>query len=115
MGPKSRANPRARTTITEYTAVIEPRPRMRQTRKIWKRELNLKMEVLNVRTDNAIARLVRERLAAKKGAAAAKEDGEGVAGQLQGVEVLEGIRLREQEEEEEGRRERELDELDGIA
>ncbi|KAK0635634.1 mRNA splicing factor [Bombardia bombarda] len=31
-----------------------------------KRELNRKLKVLNVRTDNAIAKLVRERLAAKK-------------------------------------------------
>ncbi len=31
-----------------------------------KRELSKKLEVLNVRTDHAIAKLVRERLAAKK-------------------------------------------------
>lgn len=74
-----------------------------------KRELNKKMEVLNVRTDNAIARLVRERLTAKS---AAKGDGDG--GGLEGVELVEGIRLREQEEAEEERREREMDVLDDV-
>ncbi|KAJ9141799.1 hypothetical protein NKR23_g7763 [Pleurostoma richardsiae] len=80
-----------------------------------KRELDKKMEVLNVRTDNAIARLVRERLEAKKaavikdaGPSAAAENGDAAeAGGLAGAELLEGIRLREQEDEEEARRERE--------
>jgi coiled-coil domain-containing protein 12 len=74
-----------------------------------KRELNQKLEVLNVRTDNAIARLVRERLAAKQAATRKPEseatDGEG--GGLEGVAMVEGIRLREKEEQEEERRERE--------
>jgi coiled-coil domain-containing protein 12 len=79
-----------------------------------KRELNQKMEVLNVRTDNAIARMVRERLAAKKAAAAGAggnvggaADGEG--GILEGAAFVEGMRLREKEEEEEARREREAE------
>ncbi|KAK1771177.1 cwf18 pre-mRNA splicing factor-domain-containing protein [Phialemonium atrogriseum] len=75
-----------------------------------KRELNKKLEVLNVRTDNAIARMVRERLAAKKAAARKPEsaaiDGGDDAG-LKGAALVEGIRLREREEEEEERRERE--------
>ncbi|KAK3327826.1 cwf18 pre-mRNA splicing factor-domain-containing protein [Cercophora scortea] len=55
-----------------------------------KRELNQKLEVLNVRTDNAIAKLVRERLATKR-AAAPNDDaqGEGQAGLLEGTALLE--------------------------
>lgn len=83
-----------------------------------KRELNQKLEVLNVRTDNAIARMVRERLAAKKaigpgetgGKTQGAEDGE--SGLLEGAAFVEGMRLREKEEEEEARREREAEELD---
>ncbi|KAK1836207.1 cwf18 pre-mRNA splicing factor-domain-containing protein [Podospora conica] len=83
-----------------------------------KRELNQKLEVLNVRTDNAIARMVRERLAAKKpagevGAGAGNgptggEDG----GPLEGAAFVEGMRLREKEEEDEARREREAEDAD---
>ena len=83
-----------------------------------KRELNQKLEVLNVRTDNAIARMVRERLAAKQAAAVGPtgdkpqggEDGEG--GLLEGAAFVEGMRLREKEEEEEARREREAEDFD---
>ncbi|KAH6845089.1 cwf18 pre-mRNA splicing factor-domain-containing protein [Chaetomium sp. MPI-CAGE-AT-0009] len=95
-----------------------------------KRELNLRSEVLNVRTENAIARLVRERLAEKKAAADAapgssagaggggagrggKQEGqEGDAeaeGMLDGAALVEGMRMREREEEEENRREREAE------
>ncbi|KAK4449096.1 cwf18 pre-mRNA splicing factor-domain-containing protein [Podospora aff. communis PSN243] len=79
-----------------------------------KRELNQKMEVLNVRTDNAIARMVRERLAAKKAAAAGAGDSasgaaDGEGGLLEGAAFVEGMRLREKEEEEEARREREAE------
>ncbi|KAK3301281.1 cwf18 pre-mRNA splicing factor-domain-containing protein [Chaetomium fimeti] len=95
-----------------------------------KRELNLRSEALGVRTENAIARLVRERLAEKKaaadaaaapgsaaGAAAAGRGGkqggdEGDAeaeGMLDGAALVEGMRLREREEEEENRREREAE------
>lgn len=80
-----------------------------------KRELNLKMEVLNVRTENAIARLVRERLQGKSGSAgqgekAGREDGgEEEGGLLDGAAIVEGMRLREREEEEENRREREAE------
>jgi coiled-coil domain-containing protein 12 len=85
-----------------------------------KRELNAKMEVLNVRTENAIARLVRERLAEKKAAAEAAsgvtgshkngEKGDAEAeGMLDGAAIVEGMRMREREEEEENRREREAE------
>ncbi|TLD24891.1 hypothetical protein PspLS_05417 [Pyricularia sp. CBS 133598] len=77
-----------------------------------KRELDKKMEVLNVRTDNAIARLVRERLSAKKApavdAAVGSASGDG-PGEIDGAALVEGLRLREQEEEVERRREREAD------
>ncbi len=80
-----------------------------------KRELNKKLELLNVRTDNAIARLVRERLATKKdgpqGGSAAGRD-PGVGGGLEGAALVEGIRVREEEEQEEERRAREADALD---
>ena len=67
-----------------------------------------------MRTDHAIARLVRERLAAKQ-LEAQKESGgtagEGEAAGLEGSSIVEGIRLREREEEEEERREREEEAL----
>lgn len=80
-----------------------------------KRDLDKKMEVLNVRTDNAIARLVRERITA---AQKAKQNSEGVgadqvdgeAAGMDGVALVEGLRVREKEEEEEERREREEEE-----
>lgn len=84
-----------------------------------KRELNQKMEVLNVRTDNAIARMVRERLAAKKAAAVKDKTKDGEqeeeAGMLEGTALVEGMKLREREEAEEERRERELEEAELAA
>ncbi|KAK5661375.1 hypothetical protein OQA88_11274 [Cercophora sp. LCS_1] len=74
-----------------------------------KRELDAKMEVLNVRTDNAIARMVRERLAAKKAAATGGGEEEGM---LEGTALVEGMKLREREEQEENRREREVEEAE---
>ena len=79
-----------------------------------KRDVARKMEVLNARTENAIARLVRERIQGQK----TKEveigkgqDGESVG--MGGSELVEGVRLREKEEEEDERWEREQDaELD---
>lgn len=84
-----------------------------------RRDLDKKLEVLNVRTDNAIARLVKERiqgaqktakLKAGGGAATASEGGEETG--MGGAELLEGVKLREREEEEEERREKEDEELD---
>ncbi|TGO61597.1 hypothetical protein BCON_0026g00410 [Botryotinia convoluta] len=83
-----------------------------------KRDLEKKMEVLNVRTENAIARLVRERIesaqkAARtkggKGAISASEGGEELG--MEGVALVEGVKLREKEEEEEERREKEDEDL----
>ncbi|KAI0100132.1 cwf18 pre-mRNA splicing factor-domain-containing protein [Nemania sp. FL0031] len=76
-----------------------------------KRDLEKKLEVLNVRTDNAIARLVRERIAnaqaaAKKMAQPIGADGEGDSAEAAGVDgvaLVEGLRVREREEEEERR------------
>ncbi|EPE10054.1 cwf18 pre-mrna splicing factor [Ophiostoma piceae UAMH 11346] len=80
-----------------------------------KRELNKRLEPLNARTDNAIAKLLRSRLqqqqpveggASSKAAENTGASGEGV---LEGAALVEGIRIREHEAEEEARRERELE------
>ena len=78
-----------------------------------KRDVNRKLERLNVQTDNAIARLVRERIAAQKKKQMEKANGDSngdgeveVVG-LQGEELVEGVHQREREEAEEERRERE--------
>lgn len=77
-----------------------------------KRDLERKMEVLGVRTDNAIARLVRERLAGQRkevnGGGEKAQDGEGVG--MEGTTLVEATNVREREDEEEARREREEDE-----
>lgn len=93
-----------------------------------KRDLERKLEVLNVRTDNAIARLVRERIANQQKAAKMRAvgangdgsvngaaDGDGEAAGLEGSTLVEATNIREKEDEEEARREREEDEalLDG--
>jgi coiled-coil domain-containing protein 12 len=85
-----------------------------------KRDLERKMDVLNVRTDNAIARLVRERIAnqqqAAKARAAASSDrkvtgledsGRSEAAGIDGTTLVEAANIREQEDAEEARRERE--------
>jgi coiled-coil domain-containing protein 12 len=87
-----------------------------------KRDLDEKMEVLNVRTQNAIARLVRERIQKAKEEAqlksrsvAAEQDKEGEEVGIEGNTLVEGVHLREREEQEDERREREMDEEDGVA
>jgi len=79
-----------------------------------KRDLDKKLEILNVRTENAIAKMVRERIegaqkAAKSrsgnGTITASEGGEEMG--MEGVALVEGVKLREREEEEEERREKE--------
>ncbi|KAK2806009.1 hypothetical protein FQN50_006024 [Emmonsiellopsis sp. PD_5] len=78
-----------------------------------KRDLDEKMKVVNVRTENAIARLVRERIQNAQKAAKEKkpdggvadEDGEGVG--MEGEMLVEGVHSREREEAEDERRERE--------
>ncbi|GAM82917.1 hypothetical protein ANO11243_009030 [Dothideomycetidae sp. 11243] len=78
-----------------------------------KRELERRMEEsgLNLRTDNAVARLVRERVEAQKKAARTVGDGggEGEETGMEGSALVEATRERQKEDEEESRRERELD------
>lgn len=83
-----------------------------------KRDLDKKLEILNVRTENAIARMVRERIEgaqkaarakAGKSAVTASEGGEEAG--MEGVALVEGVKLREKEEKEEERREREDEEI----
>jgi coiled-coil domain-containing protein 12 len=87
-----------------------------------KRDLAEKMTILDVRTQNAIARLVRERIEnAKKEAkqkgnqVEPKADGEGEEVGIDGNVLVEGVHLREKADEEDERRERELDAEDGVA
>ncbi|KAI4225479.1 MAG: hypothetical protein L6R36_003869 [Xanthoria steineri] len=77
-----------------------------------KRDVARKMELLNRRTDNAIARLVRERIeGAKKKSTTVfgKNDGQELG--MKGEELVEGVHLREREEEEDARREKEDTEM----
>ena len=88
-----------------------------------KRDLDRKLEVLNVRTDNAIAKMVRERVAGQQKAAQEKMSGangsangsngaggEGEAVGMEGATLVEATNVREREDEEEARREREEEE-----
>ncbi|KAL2832011.1 cwf18 pre-mRNA splicing factor-domain-containing protein [Aspergillus cavernicola] len=75
-----------------------------------KRDLDEKMKILNVRTQNAVAKLVRQRI--ENAQRAAKTRGTGANGDIQGEEVgiegemlVEGIHVREREEEDERERE----------
>lgn len=73
-----------------------------------KRDLARKMEILTARTENAIARLVRERIeSANRKLEALVDEGETA---MQGVELVEGVHAREREEKEAERRGREDDE-----
>lgn len=98
-----------------------------------KRDLDRKLHVLNVRTDNAIARLVRERISGQQKSAQVKaaqvgpngngslndgqqqQSGDVEAMGIEGTTLVEATNVRERENEEEARREREEDEalLDG--
>jgi len=74
-----------------------------------KRDLDQKLEILNARTDNAIAKLIRQRIAnAEKGQGKALASGDETVG-MDGNTLVEGLRQREQEEQDEERREREMD------
>ena len=81
-----------------------------------KRDLAEKMKVLDVRTQNAIARLVRQRIENTKKEALANgkaaeggEQGEEVG--MEGNTLVESIHLREQEEEKEAEHEGEEDDI----
>lgn len=84
-----------------------------------KRDLEKKLEVLNVRTENAIASLVRERIESAQKIAKAKSGGSAVStasggGEemgMEGVALVEGLRVREREEELEELREKEDEEI----
>jgi coiled-coil domain-containing protein 12 len=91
-----------------------------------KRDLDRKLEVLNVRTDNAIAKLVRERISNQQKAAKARSesaygsttkngDGEDEVLGIEGTTLVEATNAREREDEEQARREQEEDDalLDG--
>jgi coiled-coil domain-containing protein 12 len=71
-----------------------------------KRELAQRMNVLDVRTENAIARLVRERVAGQQQQQEKKIDGDANGG-LEGADLVEALNVREREEAEDEERERE--------
>ena len=82
-----------------------------------KRDVAKKMEVLNAKTDNAIARLVRERIEGQKRKELEKDreigNSNGLGGGevvgIGGIDLVQSVHVREQEEEEEERREKERD------
>jgi coiled-coil domain-containing protein 12 len=74
-----------------------------------KRDLEAKMKALDVQTENAIARLVRERVEGQKKERAIKSDSNGEKQEvgMEGSELVEAMHLKEKEEEEERRRDAE--------
>lgn len=88
-----------------------------------KRDLAEKTKILDVRTQNAIARLVRERIEHSKKEALQEGNGDEDGGARDGGEevgidgstLVQGVHVREHEEQEDERRERQRDEEDGIA
>jgi coiled-coil domain-containing protein 12 len=75
-----------------------------------KRDLGEKMRGLDVQTENAIARMVRERVEGQKKV----QNGEGSDGEkvgMEGSELVEVMHLKEREEEEERRREKEAEDV----
>lgn len=80
-----------------------------------RRLLDEKLDVLGIRTDNAIARLVRERISGQQKAAQARlngaaKGGDAEAAGIEGTTLVEATNMREREAEEEARREREEEE-----
>ena len=86
-----------------------------------KRDLDRKLERLNVRTENAIARLVRQRIQSEpasnptmktiESVSVGGDDGMGPDTVMDGTTLVEGVHLRERQDEEDERREREDDEM----
>jgi coiled-coil domain-containing protein 12 len=82
-----------------------------------KRDLELKMKPLEVQTENAIARLVRERIEGQKASKSEvvdkrvegekENEGDGEEVGMEGSELVEAMHLKEQEEERERRRDEE--------
>ncbi|KAJ5086325.1 hypothetical protein NUU61_007632 [Penicillium alfredii] len=69
-----------------------------------RRDLDEKLKTLNVRTENAIARLVRQRIENAQRAAkerGSKSNGQGEEVGIEGEMLVEGIHMREREENEE--------------
>lgn len=86
-----------------------------------KRDLDQKLKVLDVRTKNAIAKLVRERIQQAKETEVSKgrvekgsTDTEGENVGMEGNTLVEGVHLREREEQEDERREKEMEEEEAI-
>ena len=82
-----------------------------------KRDLAKKMEVLDQRTDNAIRKMVKDRIEGQKMKDKERSNGTGgdVDGEnlgIRGVDLVEGVKVREREEEEEEKKEREEAEND---
>ncbi|KAL6707979.1 hypothetical protein ACN47E_003653 [Coniothyrium glycines] len=77
-----------------------------------KRDLAQKTKVLDVQTENAIAKLVRERVEAQKAARQKKAlEGDGEEVGMEGSELVEAMHLKEQEEEQERRRDAEEEDV----
>lgn len=78
-----------------------------------KRDLDQKMKGLHVQTDNAIAKLVRERVEAQKAIRQKqpRDDGTGDEVGMEGAELVEAMHLKEQEEERERKREAEEEDV----
>ncbi|KAF1939781.1 hypothetical protein EJ02DRAFT_247084 [Clathrospora elynae] len=76
-----------------------------------KRDLEIKMKSLDAQTENAIAKLVRERVESQKAVReklpSTAADGEGEEVGMEGTELVEAMHLKEQEEERERKREEE--------
>lgn len=72
-----------------------------------KRDLGEKMRVLDVQTENAIARMVRERVVEGQKKVQNGEGNDGDKVGMEGSELVEVMHLKEKEEEEERRREQE--------
>jgi len=87
-----------------------------------KRDVQKRMERLNVQTENAIARMVRERIAAQKEAqlenegksGAGKDVSSGEVVGMAGEELVTALHQREREEEEDERRDMEEDEEEEV-
>ena len=70
-----------------------------------KRDLQEKLQPVDVWTENAIARLVRERVEGQKKARAIRQGGEGENVGMEGSELVEAMHLKEREEETERQKE----------
>lgn len=86
-----------------------------------KRDLDKKLEILNARTDNAIAKLVRERIESAKKAALAKSslqdktrEGDAEEVGIEGDALVEALKVREREEEEDTKRSKNGDDIDAL-